>query len=156
MKEAVNQADSPKAIGLASDHAGYKLKQFIKSVLDKKSLAYIDFGTDSEISCSYTGPGHLLADAIEKGKAYPGIAICGSGNGINITVNKHAGIRSALCWCPEIAWLARSHNDANILALPGRFLSENDAKEILEIFLNTPFEGGRHQTRIDAIPLITC
>ncbi len=140
-------------IGLASDHAGYEIKQFVKTYLDKKGIAYIDYGTDAPVSCNYAEFGHLLADAVEKGEVYPGIAICGSGNGINITVNKHQGIRAALCWNAEIAGLARLHNDANILTLPGRFLSINETEKILDVFLNTAFEGGRHQSRIDSIPL---
>ncbi|MDR1370640.1 MAG: RpiB/LacA/LacB family sugar-phosphate isomerase [Dysgonamonadaceae bacterium] len=142
-------------IGLASDHAGYELKQFIKTYLDKKGIAYIDFGTDAPVSCNYADYGHLLAAAVEKGEVYPGIAVCGSGNGINMTVNKHPDIRSALCWCAEIAHLARLHNDANILTLPGRFLSMNETEKILDEFLNTAFEEGRHQARIDSIPVKT-
>ncbi len=142
-----------QVIGLASDHAGYEIKQFIQSVLDKKNIAYIDFGTHSNASCNYAEYGHLLADAVEKGNVYPGIAICGSGNGINMTLNKHQGIRAALCWNTEIAQLARAHNDANILTLPGRFLALNEIEQIINIFLETPFEGGRHQARIDSIPL---
>lgn len=140
-------------IGLASDHAGYHLKEFIKSVFDKKGIVYIDFGTDSPTSSNYAKYGHLLANAVEKGEVYPGIAICGSGNGINMTVNKHPGIRAALCWNAELACLARLHNDANILTLPGRFLSMNETEKILDAFLNTVFEGGRHQARIDSIPM---
>jgi ribose 5-phosphate isomerase B len=139
--------------GLASDHAGYQLKEFIKSLFDKKGLAYIDFGANSPESCNYAEYGHLLADAVEKGEVYSGIAVCGSGNGINMTVNKHPGIRAALCWNVELARLARLHNDANVLALPGRFLSMNETEKILDAFLNTAFEGGRHQVRIDSIPI---
>ena len=139
-------------IGLASDHAGYELKQFIKTYLDRKGVEYIDFGTDAPVSCNYADYGHLLASAVEKGEVYPGIAVCGSGNGINMTMNKHSSVRAALCWCAEIAQLARLHNDANILTLPGRYLSEDETEKILDTFLNTAFEGGRHQTRIDAIP----
>ncbi len=140
-------------IGLASDHAGYDLKQFIKTYLDRRGVAYIDYGTDSPASCNYADYGHLLADAVEKGKVYPGIAICGSGNGINMTVNKHSGIRAALCWNAEMAYMARLHNDANILTLPGRYLSMNETEKILDIFLDTAFEGGRHQSRIDSISI---
>ncbi|MDR3061513.1 MAG: ribose 5-phosphate isomerase B [Dysgonamonadaceae bacterium] len=139
-------------IGLASDHAGYHLKEFIKSVFDKKGIAYIDFGTDSPTSSNYAEYGHFLANAVERNEVYPGIAICGSGNGINMTVNKHPGIRAALCWNAELAYLARLHNDANILTLPGRFLSMNETEKILDTFLNTAFEGGRHQARINSIP----
>ncbi len=140
-------------IGLASDHAGYELKQFIKTYLDRNCVEYIDFGTDEPVSCNYADYGHLLAEAVEKGEVYPGIAICGSGNGINMTVNKHPGVRAALCWNEEIAYMARLHNDANILTLPGRYLSLNEAEKILDTFLNTAFEGGRHKARIDSIPI---
>ena len=140
-------------IGLASDHAGYELKQFIKAYLDKKGLEYIDFGIDAPVSCNYADYGHLLASAVEKGEVCPGIAICGSGNGINMTVNKHPSVRAALCWCEEIAHMARLHNDANILTLPGRYLSENETEKILDTFFDTAFEGGRHQARIETIPI---
>ncbi len=140
-------------IGIASDHAGYEIKEFIKYILEKRGITCKDYGTDSRMSCNYAEYGHLLAYAVEKGEVYPGIAICGSGNGINMAVNKHAGIRSALCWNPEMACLARLHNDANVLALPGRFLSINETEKILNAFLDTAFEGGRHQSRIDSIPL---
>ncbi len=94
-----------------------------------------------------------MGKAVEAGEVYPGIAVCGTGNGISMTLNKHRGIRSALCWQEDIAKLAREHNDANVLSMPGRFISQEEAKKIVEIFLDTPFEGGRHQRRIDKIPL---
>lgn len=109
-------------IGLASDHAGFEAKQTVIKQLKEKGIPYKDFGTYSEESTDYPDYAHLLAVAVEKGECYPGIAICGSGNGINMTMNKHQGIRSALCWSKEIAGLARAHNDANVLAMPGRFL----------------------------------
>ena len=139
-------------IGLASDHAGYPLKEQIKEWLTAKGYAYEDFGTNSTDSCDYPTFAHALGYAVESGKCKMGIAICGTGNGINMSLNHHAGIRSALCWQPEIASLARQHNDANVLALPGRFIDEATAKECVTTFLNTGFEGGRHQQRIDAIP----
>lgn len=142
-----------KTLGLSCDHAGYELKEFVKQILDKKGLAYKDFGTCSTESCDYPDFAHPLALAIEAGEVYPGIAICGSGNGIAMTLNKHQGIRAALCWEEEIAQLARAHNDANILVMPGRFISQEEATRAVEAFLNTPFEGGRHQRRIDKIPL---
>ena len=144
--------ESVKPIGLACDHAGIVAKDFIISKLEEKAIPYIDFGTYSTEPIDYPDFGHQLAKAVESGECYPGIAICGSGNGINMTVNKHQHIRAALCWSKEIAELARLHNDANILSLPGRFLSEDEIYEILVTFLNTPFEGGRHQNRIDKIP----
>ena len=142
-----------KTIGLASDHAGYPLKETVKQWLTEWGYSYKDFGTNSTASCNYPDYGHALANAIESGELESGIAICGTGNGINMSVNHHCGIRGALCWQPEIAELARQHNDANILVMPGRFIDEETAKKCVEIFLNTPFEGGRHQARIDAIPV---
>lgn len=141
-----------KVIGLASDHAGYPLKEQVKEWLTSMGYEYKDFGTNSTDSCNYPEFGHALAQAVESGECTVGIAICGTGNGINMSVNHHKGIRGALCWMPEIAALARQHNDANILVMPGRFISEAAAKECVETFLGTEFEGGRHQARIDAIP----
>ena len=138
-------------IGLASDHAGYEIKEYIREFLNKKDIPYIDFGTYSAESTSYAAYGHRLAKAIEQKEILKGIAVCGSGNGITMTLNKHSGIRAALCWCEEIAHLARAHNDANVLALPGRFVSGDSAEKIVTAFLNTPFESGRHQSRVDAI-----
>jgi len=140
-----------KTIGLASDHAGYELKEFVKEWLTAKGLTYKDFGTNNEESCDYPDFAHPLAKAVEANECYPGIAICGSGNGINMTLNKHQQIRAALCWESELASLARKHNNANILVMPGRFISKEKASEILTAFLETDFEGGRHQKRIDKI-----
>jgi ribose 5-phosphate isomerase B len=148
-----NETTHQERIGLASDHAGYELKEFVRILLDKKGIPYIDYGTYSTESVNYADYGHILAEAIETDEVCKGIAVCGSGNGINMTLNKHAAIRSALCWDEEITTLARQHNDANVLALPGRFLSLDLAEKMVDAFLNTPFEGGRHQTRIDAIPI---
>lgn len=142
-----------KIIGLASDHAGYPLKETVKQWLTEWGYSYKDFGTNSTDSCNYPEFGHALANAIEGGEFETGIAICGTGNGINMSVNHHTGIRGALCWQPEIAELARQHNNANILVMPGRFIDEETAKQCVEKFLNTSFEGGRHQARIDAIPV---
>lgn len=151
MEELILQAD--KAIALCSDHAGWATKQAVMAYLDELGIAYKDFGTYNEDSCDYPDFAHPCAHAVESGECYPGIAVCGSGEGINITLNKHQGIRSALCWIPEIARLARQHNDANVLAMPGRFISNDQAIEIVKTFLSTPFEGGRHQRRIDKIPV---
>ena len=142
-----------KTIGLCSDHAGFELKEFVRSWLDKKGWAYKDFGTNSTESCDYPDFAHPLAYAVETGECYPGIAICGSGNGIGMTLNKHQGIRAALCWTSEISRLARLNNDANILVMPGRFVTMQEADAILTEFFNTQFEGGRHQRRIDKIPV---
>ena len=138
-------------IGLASDHAGFEIKEYIRKLLDKKNIPYIDYGTYSKESTSYAIFGHRLAEAIEKNDVQKGIAVCGSGNGINMTLNKHKGIRAALCWNEEIIRLARSHNDANILSLPGRFISMELAEKIVNIFFDTVYEGGRHRCRVDAI-----
>ena len=138
-------------IGLASDHAGYEMKEHVRKLLDKKNIPYIDYGTYSAESTNYAIFGHRLANAIVQKDVQKGIAICGSGNGINMTVNKHKDIRAALCWNEEIARLARSHNDANVLSLPGRFISIELAEKIINVFLDTDFEGGRHKCRIEAI-----
>ena len=142
-----------KTIGLASDHAGFALKQFVKEYLDEKGLEYKDYGTHSEESCDYPDFGHALARGIENGEVFPGIAICGSGEGIVMTLNKHQSIRAGLAWIPEIAHLIRQHNDANVLVMPGRFISEETARQIMDEFLSTEFEGGRHQRRVEKIPV---
>ena len=142
-----------KPVALCSDHAGWATKQAVMAYLDKQGIEYKDFGTYNEDSCDYPDFAHPCALAVESGECYPGIAVCGSGEGINITLNKHQGIRSALCWIPEIAQLARMHNNANVLAMPGRFVSNEEAIEMVKTFLSTPFEGGRHQNRIDKIPV---
>ncbi len=140
-------------IGLASDHAGYALKQFVKEYLTQQGLEYKDYGTYSEDSCDYPDFAHALAKGIEHGEVDRGIAICGSGQGISITLNKHQSIRAALVWQEEIAKLARQHNNANVLCLPGRFISTDEAERCLTAFLNTPFEGGRHERRVEKIPV---
>ena len=142
-----------KTIGLASDHAGFELKEFVKQWLEQKGWEDKDFGTYSTASCDYPDFAHPLAEAVEAGECYPGIAICGSGEGISMTLNKHQGIRAALCWIPEIARLARQHNDSNVLVMPGRFIDTATADQIMTEFFNTAFEGGRHQARIDKIPV---
>lgn len=145
------QAEKP--IALCSDHAGYATKQAVIAYLEQAGIAYKDFGTYSEESCDYPDFAHPCAEAVESGECYPGIGICGTGEGVCMTLNKHQGIRAALCWKPEIAALAREHNDANILVMPGRFISNDEALEITKVFLNTEFAGGRHQRRIDKIPV---
>lgn len=142
-----------KKIAICSDHAGYELKNIIEGFLEASNIEYKDFGTYSSESCDYPDFAHPCAQAVENGEFPLGIGICGSGNGINMTLNKHQGIRSALCWLPEIARLARQHNNANVIVLPARFISPVDAINTLEAFLSTDFEGGRHQRRIDKIPL---
>lgn len=142
-----------KRVALCSDHAGYELKSIIEGYLEANNIEYKDFGTNSEASCDYPDFAHPCAAAVESGECYPGIAMCGSGNGISMTLNKHQGIRAALCWTVELAALARQHNDANVLVLPARFIPAELALEIVHTFLNTPFEGGRHQARVDKIAL---
>ncbi len=138
---------------IASDHAGFRLKEKLVSWLIKSMYEVKDLGCFSEDSVDYPDYAHPIALAVEKGDYNYGITICGSGNGINMACNKHQKIRSAVCWNEEISKLARSHNDANICALPGRFLNEAEAVQIVKTFLNTSFEGGRHKRRIDKIPL---
>ncbi len=142
-----------KTVGIASDHAGFALKQFVKQYLEEKGIPYNDLGCYSAASCNYPEFGHKLAKAVESGEVYPGIGVCGSGEGIAITLNKHQGIRAALCWDPEIAQLARQHNDANVLVMPGRFVDNNTARKILDKFFTASFEGGRHQIRVNMIPV---
>ena len=141
-----------ETIGICCDHAGYDLKKYVLQWLEEKGYAYKDYGTYSPESMDYADVAHPLAAAIEAGEHERGIAICGSGNGINMTLNKHQGIRAALCWCPEIAELARQHNNANVLVMPGRFVTNTIADSILNKYFNTPFEGGRHARRIEKMP----
>ena len=142
-----------KKVAIASDHAGYNMKVELVEYLKKKGLTVKDLGTFSDESTDYPDYGHILAETVSKDAEVVGISLCGSGNGINMTANKHEKIRSALCWNTEIAELARRHNNSNICALPARFISTELAKEIVDIFLNTSFDGGRHKIRIDKIPL---
>lgn len=142
-----------KTVGLASDHAGFPLKQFVKQYLEERHIPYKDYGTQSAESCDYPDFAHALASGIESGEVFPGIGICGTGEGVAMTMNKHQKIRAALCWNPEIAHMARLHNNANALVMPGRFIDSDMARKILDEFFATDFEGGRHQRRIDKIPL---
>ncbi|OQA00630.1 MAG: putative ribose-5-phosphate isomerase B [Bacteroidetes bacterium ADurb.Bin408] len=139
-------------ISLASDHAGFEYKEIIKEYLKSKYFAEVtDFGTYSTESMDYPDVAHILAFSVVNKSADIGIILCGSGNGVCMTVNKYARIRAALCWKKEIAVLARQHNDANVLCLPARFVTIEEACEMVDVFLNTPFEGGRHQKRVDKI-----
>ena len=142
-----------KKIAITADHAGYFLKEKILDYLIKEKHDVRDLGCFSDDPVDYPDFGHPLAKAVSAGEYELGISICGTGNGINMVVNKHPGIRGALCWSEEISRLARAHNDANICALPGRFISESEAYLIIKTFLNTEFEGGRHKRRIDKISL---
>ncbi|MGN0219880.1 MAG: RpiB/LacA/LacB family sugar-phosphate isomerase [Muribaculaceae bacterium] len=145
-----------KPVGLCSDHAGFELKSVIEGYFEANGIAYRDFGTDSDASCDYPDFAHPCALAVEAGEVYPAVAMCGSGNGIAMTLNKHQGIRAALCWTPELARLARAHNNANVLVLPARFIAPEFALEIIDVFMNTAFEGGRHERRIEKIPVKGC
>lgn len=140
-------------VGFCSDHAGYEMKMILEGYFDSQEIEYKDFGTYSADSCDYADFAHPCAEAVERGEVYPAIALCGSGNGIGMTMNKHQGIRAAHCWNVELARLARQHNDANVLVLPARFIDNVTAINIVEAFLTTSFEGGRHQRRIEKIPV---
>lgn len=141
-----------KIVPIGSDHAGFGLKEELKTYLAELGYEVKDCGTFSEDSCDYPEFAHAVCDHIEKNEGSLGVLICGSGNGISMAANKHQSIRAALSWTPEIAELARLHNDANIVSLPARFISSDTAKEIVKVFFNTEFEGGRHQRRVDKIP----
>ncbi len=142
-----------RKLAIACDHAGFETKELLVEWLKNKGFTIKDFGTYSAESCDYPDYAHPMASAVEDNKFDLGISLCGSGNGINMVANKHQGIRSALCWKPELAKLARQHNNANICALPARFINLEQAKEIVTAFLTSEFEGGRHKRRIDKIPL---
>ena len=142
-----------KTIGIACDHAGFPLKQYVLQYLEERGYAYKDYGTYSDQSCDYPDFAHALAQGIESGEVYPGIGICGSGEGIAMTLNKHQGVRAGLAWNREIAHLIRQHNDANVLVMPGRFVDNTSARGILDEFFRTTFEGGRHQNRVNKIPV---
>jgi ribose 5-phosphate isomerase B len=139
-------------VAICNDHAGYELKLELVEKLKNQLAEIKDFGCFSAESCDYPDFAHPMASAVEKGDFDFGIAICGTGNGISMTANKHQGIRAALCWKKEIAALAREHNDANVISLPARFVSAEEAYEMVMTFLTTDFEGGRHQRRVDKIP----
>jgi len=138
-------------VPIAADHAGYALKEHLKGYLSKLGHTALDLGTHSTDSMDYPDVAHPLARLIDSGQYPLGIIICGSGNGVNMTANKYAGVRSALCWDEPLARLARQHNNANVLALPARFMTEAQAEACCATFLNTDFEGGRHATRVDKI-----
>jgi ribose 5-phosphate isomerase B len=138
-------------IAIGGDHAGFMYKEQMIQILQQEGYTVKDFGPFSDASVDYPDYVHPLAKAVESSEFSLGILICGSGNGVAITANKHAGIRAALCWNSELAALARQHNNANVLCLPARFMSQEEAKNCIRTFLNTAFEGGRHQTRVDKI-----
>jgi ribose 5-phosphate isomerase B len=138
-------------IQIGSDHAGVELKARIKSYLEAQGYSVQDFGTHNTDSMDYPDVAHPVANAVLNDANSLGVLICGSGNGVCLTANKHQGIRAALCWLPELGALARQHNNANILCLPARFISEQTAKEIVDAYLNAEFEGGRHQNRVGKV-----
>lgn len=144
---------SISSIAIGSDHAGFECKESIKTALKtaNEGFALVDVGTHSADSVDYPDFAHQVATQVESGEVEMGVVICGSGNGVCITANKHKGIRAALCWSVEIAALARQHNDANVLCIPARFVSHETALQMVETFMNTAFEGGRHQKRIEKI-----
>lgn len=138
-------------IAIGSDHAGFEYKEKLISFLEGKSFRFTDHGTDSNDSVDYPDFAHPVARDVAEGRAAFGVLICGSGNGVAITANKHAGVRAALCWGEELAQLARLHNNANIICIPARFVKEEDAEKMLAVFMTTAFEGGRHQNRVSKI-----
>lgn len=143
--------DPSKPIALGADHAGVTYKQEVKEWLEKKGYHVKDFGTYSSDSVDYPDFAHPTASSVASGEATFGILFCGSANGVAITANKHAAVRAGLCWLPEIAELTRLHNDANMICVPARFVSIESAVEMINIFMTTAFEGGRHQGRVDKI-----
>lgn len=136
-------------IAIGADHAGFEYKQAIIGMFE--DITFTDYGTNSSESADYPDPAHLVATAVEKGEVDFGILLCGSANGVAMTANKHQGIRAALCWKPEVAVPARTHNDANVLCIPARHVSIEDTKTIIEVFLTEEFEGGRHARRVGKI-----
>lgn len=145
-----------KQIGIASDHAGFEMKEYLVGWLDARGWEVLDFGTHSEERADYPDYAHPLAAAIERGELECGVALCGSGEGMTMTLNKHQGIRAGLCWIPEIAGLIRKHNNANVIVLPARFISNDEATAMLETYFAAEFEGGRHEARIAKIPVADC
>lgn len=140
-------------IAIGSDHAGFEQKEALKGFLNENGYEFTDFGPHSGDSVDYPDYAHKVAENVLNTDDTLGILLCGSGNGVCLTANKHAGIRAALCWLPELGALARQHNNANILCLPARYISDATAKEIVSSFLNASFEGGRHQKRVEKIDL---
>jgi ribose 5-phosphate isomerase B len=142
-----------KKILIASDHAGFEMKAAVERILKERGYEYEDMGTSSPESTDYADYAHPLAEKISDGEAERGILLCGTGLGMSYAANRHPHVRAAVVWSPEIAALARQHNDANVLVLPSRFISEKQAADIVDAFLNSKFEGGRHARRVDKIEL---
>jgi ribose 5-phosphate isomerase B len=143
--------DITKPVAIGGDHAGFDFKEKLKMLMNTAGLTVKDFGPYSNQSVDYPDFAHPVASSVETGETAFGVLLCGSANGVAITANKHQGIRAAICWNPEIAKLARQHNDANVLCIPARFVTEEEAREIFLAFLNTGFEGGRHAARVNKI-----
>jgi ribose 5-phosphate isomerase B len=143
-----------KPIAIGSDHAGFDYKEDLISFLEGKGVPFIDFGTDSKDSVDYADFAHPVARSVETGDAAFGILLCGSANGVAITANKHQSVRAAVCWGEELAKLAREHNNANVICIPARFVREGDAEKMVNIFMNTAFEGGRHAKRVEKIACV--
>ena len=140
-----------KIIAIGSDHAGVEYKAYLMKKLKKMGFEVVNFGTDSSTSVDYPDFAHPVAQMVADGKADKGVLVCGSGNGVCMTANKHEGVRAALCWNVEVATVVRQHNDANVICMPARFVSKVTAGKMLDAFMSTAFEGGRHQNRIDKI-----
>jgi ribose 5-phosphate isomerase B len=143
--------DLSKPVAIGSDHAGFEYKEDLISFLEAKGVAFKDFGTYSADSVDYADFAHPVAEAVESGDYAFGILLCGSANGVAITANKHQQIRAAICWGDELAKLARQHNNANVICIPARFVREGDAEKMVDSFMHTPFEGGRHERRVEKI-----
>lgn len=148
----MSQFNLEKSIAIGSDHAGFAYKEILKNHLQSKGFVVTDCGTHDLTSVDYPDFAHPVANAVETGEAAFGILICGSANGVAITANKHKGVRAAICWGDELSALARQHNDANIICIPARFVPESTSISMVDIFMETPFEGGRHQNRVNKIP----
>lgn len=144
----MNTFDKSKPVAIGSDHAGYEYKTILADLLRSEGYEVKDFGTNSPDSVDYPDFAHPVSNAVESGACEWGVLVCGSANGVAITANKHQDIRAAICWQAEIASLARQHNNANIVCIPARFISTADAEEIVKVFANTEFEGGRHANRV--------
>ncbi len=142
-----------KKIGIACDHAGYEMKEFLVGYLASKGYEVLDFGTDAPDSVDYPDFAHQLGEAIDNGELEQGVGLCGSGEGMAMTLNKHQSVRAGLCWDNEIASLIRQHNNANVIVFPARFISNDEATKMLDTFLSTEFEGGRHERRVAKIPV---
>ncbi|MEP6710928.1 MAG: ribose 5-phosphate isomerase B [Ferruginibacter sp.] len=147
----MNIFDPTQPIAIGCDHAGFDCKEDLISFLEGEGRTFKDYGTFNKDSVDYPDFAHPVANAVESGEVSFGILLCGSANGVAITANKHAGVRAAICWGEELAELARKHNDANILCIPARFVRDGDAEKMLDIFMNTEFEGGRHANRVEKI-----